>query len=172
MRTLSAITMMCVAVIAMSACTLGASTSSTPTGTTSSVASPTPTKAAPAQVEVFPELGYSEDVFGKKMTGETTMSKDKVACPDQLGTPVSLSSSISLDGMRITGNKKDGVATISFSPKNDVKYGGVVNGKTPFHVPGYDSLEGVSNEYEGQSLILAEKDFGEIKTIILCGGGM
>jgi len=177
-RALSVLTMVCVAAIALTACS-GSEDSTTaptptPTATVTVTASPSPGMKGAGTIAVAPELGYVEDLYGKATVGETGTTKNKVVCPDMMAIEASLSSTVSVHGALIRGSRKDGVTTIRFAPGNDSYFGGVVNGKTPFRVPGFDVEDGSGVVYDGQPITIAERDFGgPIKSVVLCGyGGM
>lgn len=113
--------------------------------------------SAPARTEILPQEGYVNSI----VVGANTLSCDEKTVAS---TTLVLDGMVDDNGTIIAAHRAQDGVTIIFTG-NNVALSGIVNRTVGFNVP--DAARGTGKP----PLFLATKNFGEIRTLTLCGGG-
>lgn len=148
-KTLASIAVAALAALPLAACSAAPAPAPSP--------SATPTQNA---VAVYPERGFAPDIV-KGASGKLKCDEKMVA-----STELKLGGTVSADGTTVSAVKTDSGITLTFDGGNTFAESLIVNGTIPSTVP--KSGQGT----KATALTLATKDFGEITSATLCGGGM
>lgn len=161
--------MACVAaiiiVLLLAACSnSGADTSATASASPSVVKSEPPVTEV---VEVFPQKGYMS----------TAKSEDgKLICaPDVASIKAVVGRTIDYNGVQITATRDDDAIVVTFVPENNGQYYGIIDGRAAFWLEDaetgalFDTFKARDVDFAPKGEIDPEY---QIKSVVLCGGGL